>query len=84
MSGARWVCFSVWSGNQGSHVRISPMIRGSGAVFADGGHTSPVTPVICQRAGVALGDGQEVSSPHRSPTRWSRLNRQAEVYLFPC
>ena len=24
------------------------------------------------------------TSPHRSPTRWSRLNRQAEVYLFPC
>ncbi len=37
MSGARWVRFSVWSGNQGSRVRISPMIRGSGTVFADGG-----------------------------------------------
>ena len=69
MSGAGWVRFSVWSGNQGSHVRISPMIRGSGTVFADGGHTSPLPPLVCQRARAALSDGQEVS--RRAATVWN-------------
>ena len=69
MSGTRWVCFSIWSGNQGSHVRILPMIRGSGTVFADGGHTYPLPPLVCQRAGAALGDGQEGS--RRAATVWN-------------
>ena len=29
-------------------------------------------------------DQTRTPSPHSSPTRWSRLNRQAEVCLFPC
>ena len=44
MSSARWVRFSVWSGNRGPNVHISPMIRGSGTVLRIM-DTSPPCPV---------------------------------------
>ena len=74
-SGARWVRFSVWSGNQGSHIHISPMIRGSGTVFADGGHTSPYPRYLstCRGSTRRWPGGVQASGDRMAPADYTHL-----------
>ncbi len=74
-----WGLFSVWSGNEGSHVRISPMIRSSGTVFADGGHTAPLPPLLVNMLGQH--SAMVRRCPGRAATVWNNSSWCGQVLL---